>query len=457
MPDLIIILLTLLIGTSLGAFLGIVIQRKLNKSQLLIHESNIRTDFSNKYREKELENEKFKSQINYYTSSLEASKEDLKRYFEMNNELLKENEKLKTQERINNQHFTEKIALLTEAKDSLKKDFELLANKIFEEKSTKFKETNQENITNLLNPMKIQLEEFKNRINQVYDSENKDRASLRSEIINLRSLNESLNKEAQNLTNALKRDPKKQGNWGEMKLERVLEDSGLDKNIEYFTQAHYVDNDNKNKYPDVVIKLPEERDIIIDSKMSLTAYERFTSATNEIEKEQALKEHLSSVKKHVTELAAKEYHKLNGINTVSHVLMFIPIESAYLLALENDNQIFIDAMDKNVMVVGPSTLMYVLRTIKQIWRSEYQTRNVLEIAEEGGKMYDKLCMFVNDLEKIGKNISDLSSNYETSMKKLSTGNGNLINKAEKMKALGAKAKKQLTLTSKNEEIDTSEN
>ena len=236
-------------------------------------------------------------------------------------------------------------------------------------------------------------------------------------------------------------------------LERVLEDSGLDKNIEYFTQAHYTDLENNNRYPDVVIKLPEERDIIVDAKTSLTAYERFVSSETDSQKDVALKEHLTSIKKHISELSIKEYQKLDGINTVSHVLMFIPIESAYLLALENDNQMFVEAMDKDVMIVGPSTLIYVLRMIKQIWRSEYQTRNVLEIAEEGGKMYDKLCGFVLDLEKIGKNISDLTKSYELSMNKLNTGTGHLIGRAEKMKELGAKAKKQLTISSVDKDND----
>ena len=464
MQDQITNIIILIIGAGFGAFISSLIQKKLNKSHLIIAEAKLKSqlqqdyelklsEINNKLRDLELQNEKLKSDAGYLTSALQAKKEDIEKLQEHKNELSTENATLKTQTEANTKHFAEKIALLTEAKDSLKKDFELLANKIFEEKSSKFKETNQENISHLLNPMKTQLEEFRKRIDQVYDSENKDRASLKSEIINLRSLNETLNKEAKNLTNALKRDPKKQGNWGEMKLERVLEDSGLDKNIEYFTQSHYVDNENRNKYPDVVIKLPEERDIIVDAKTSLTAYEKFTSSTSDIEKEQALKEHLLSVKKHANELSLKEYQKLDGINTISHVLMFIPVESAYLLALENDNQIFIDAMDKNVMIVGPSTLIYVLRTIKQIWRSEYQTKNVLEIAEEGGKMYDKLCLFVKDLDKIGKNISDISNNYDTAMKKLATGGGNLIRRAEKMRNLGAKANKQLTISSKDDELD----
>ncbi len=427
MENLSMSLIMLIIGAIIGAVSYAFVHGKFNKFQANLTEIKIKNEVQKEYEQKI---------------------EDI-------NNLLQEKEleinSLKTREETNNKHFNEKINLLTETKDALKKDFELLANKIFEEKSSRFKEANQESISNLLNPMKLQLEEFRKRVDQVYDSENKDRASLKSEIMNLRTLNETLNQEAKNLTNALKRDPKKQGNWGEMKLERVLEDSGLDKNIEYFTQAHYVDKENNNRYPDVVIKLPEERDIVVDAKTSLTAYERFSSATSETEKEQALKEHLLSVKKHANELSAKEYQKLDGINTISHVLMFLPIESAYLLALENDNQIFTDAMDKNVMIVGPSTLIYVLQMIKQIWRSEYQTRNVLEIAEEGGKMYDKLCGFVEDLEKVGKNIIDLTNNYNASMKKLATGRGNLIRKAEQMKVLGAKAKKQLTITSKEDE------
>lgn len=462
MPNIILNLIIFFVGLAIGAILTAIIYKKISKSQAFLLEAKLKHELqqeqeiklsalNNLLREKELDYEKTKGEAHYLSTSFASQKEEINQLFKTNNELSTENTTLKTQDAANTKHFAEKIALLTEAKDTLKRDFELLANKIFEEKSSKFKESNHENISNLLTPMKTQLEEFRKRIDQVYDNENKDRASLISEIINLRSLNETLNIEAKNLTNALKRDPKKQGNWGEMKLERVLEDSGLDKNIEYYTQAHYLDDANKSKYPDVVIKLPEERDIIVDAKTSLTAYERFVSSSTEAEKEQALKDHLTSVRKHANELSLKEYQKLEEINTVSHVLMFIPVESAYLLALENDNQIFIEALDKNVMIVGPSTLIYVLRTIKQIWRSEYQTRNVLEIAEEGGKMYDKLCNFVTDLERVGKNISDLTNSFNSTMNKLNSGNGNLIKRAEKMRELGAKAKKQLTISSKDEE------
>lgn len=456
MQNVIFSLILLVIGIATGLF----IQRLKSNSQLSLLEIKLKeeqkqehelklAEVNNQLRSRELEAEGFKKDIQHFSTL----KGDLAKLQQQANTLLEENAVLRTKETENRRHYEEKLVILTDAKESLKKDFELLANKIFEDKSTKFKETNQENISHLLNPMKTQLEEFRKRVDQVYDSENKDRASLKSEIMSLRTLNETLNKEAMNLTNALKRDPKKQGNWGEMKLERVLEDSGLDKNIEYFTQAHYTDVENNNRYPDVVIKLPEERDIIVDAKTSLTAYERFVSSETDSQKDVALKEHLASIKKHVSELSIKEYQKLDGINTISHVLMFIPIESAYLLALENDNQMFVEAMDKDVMIVGPSTLIYVLRMIKQIWRSEYQTRNVLEIAEQGGKMYDKLCGFVLDLEKVGKNISDLTKSYELSMNKLNTGTGHLIGRAEKMKELGAKAKKQLTISSVDKDND----
>lgn len=453
MQNLIFNLILLVIGVATGLFIQKLISRsrlpllenKLKEEQRQENEAKL-SELNNQLRDKELEAEGMKKDIEH----LNRKKKESELLQEQTNLLIKENAILKTRETENRKHFEEKLTLLADTRDALKKDFELLANRIFDDKSSKFKESNQENISHLLNPMKTQLEEFRKRVDQVYDSENKDRASLRSELLNLRTLNETLNKEAKNLTNALKRDPKKQGNWGEMKLERVLEDSGLDKNIEYFTQAHYTDVENNSRYPDVVIKLPEERDIIIDAKTSLTAYERFTSSETDSDKESALKAHLASVKKHVGDLAGKAYQNLEGINTVSHVLMFIPIESAYLLALENDNQIFVEAIDKNIMIVGPSTLIYVLRMIKQIWRSEYQTRNVLEIAEEGGKMYDKLCGFIVDLEKIDKNISDLKSNYDASMNKLSTGRGNLIRRAEIMKDLGAKAKKQLTIRSEEE-------
>lgn len=500
MQDMIINLVILLIGAAIGGIVIAFVLRKLSKSQASLQETRIKNELqlendkhiAEKTRQinergieievlkSKLENEQkaneelkvlkenyssavedkaklstqnseFKKAIEEKNAYIEELRQEIRDLQKSKSSLSEEKATLLTKAEENKKAFEEKLAILTEAKENLKRDFEVLANKIFEEKTTKFKETNQESITNLLNPMKSQLEEFRKRIDQVYDSENKDRASLKTEILNLRSLNETLNKEAKNLTNALKRDPKKQGNWGEMRLERVLEDSGLTKNIEYFTQSHYIDKENNSKYPDVVIKLPEDRDIVVDAKTSLTAYEKFNSSDNSTEKERALKEHLLSVKKHANELSAKEYQKLDGINTISHVLMFIPIESAYLLALENDNQIFTEAMDKNVMIVGPSTLIYVLQMIKQIWRSEYQTKNVIQIAEEGGKMYDKFCNFIIDLEKVGKNIEDLASNYNSSMNKLTSGRGNLVKRAEKMKLLGAKANKQLTIISQDEE------
>ncbi|OQY40308.1 MAG: hypothetical protein B6226_00140 [Candidatus Cloacimonetes bacterium 4572_65] len=367
--------------------------------------------------------------------------------------LLEENIFLKTKLEESERNASEKLTLLQEARDSMKKDFEVLANRIFEDRSSKFREVNQESLTNLLNPVKIQIEDFRKRIESVYDNENRDRASLKTEILSLQKLNATLNQEAVNLTRALKGDPKKQGNWGEMKLERILEESQLKKGLEYLTQAYYKDEEGKRNYPDVVIKLPESKDIVIDAKMSLVAYERFVSEENPKERENSLKAHILSVRQHVKELAAKRYDTLKGINTISHVLMFIPIESAYLLALEKDNQLFLDAMNKNIMIVGPSTLMYVLRTIKQIWKSEYQTLNVIKIAEEGGKMYDKFVGFVDNMEKIDANITALTKTYNSAMTQLKTGSGNLVKRAHDLRKLGINTKKELTI--REEELENS--
>ncbi len=337
----------------------------------------------------------------------------------------------------------EQKAELEKLQEKFTKEFENLANKIFEEKSKKFTEQNKTQIDDLLKPLGEKIKDFEKKVTDVYNDENKERATLKGEIIKLFDLNQQMAKEANNLTKALKGDTKTQGNWGEYILETILGKSGLRKDHEYHTQQSMTAEEGNRVLPDVVIHLPEEKQLIIDSKVSLVAYERYCSAENEEEKAAALKEHVASLKKHIRDLSEKNYQKLYQLNTLDFVLLFMPIEPAFATAIQADAELFNDAFTKNIVIVSPSTLLATLRTVANIWRQENQNRNAQEIARLGGSMIDKLTGFIDDLIDVGKKMDGAKSTYEDAMKKLHTGRGNVISTAEKMKSLGAKADKPL--------------
>lgn len=339
----------------------------------------------------------------------------------------------------------EKMALLEQAEKKMMDAFENLSNKILEEKSKKFTEQNKTNIGEVLNPLREQLGDFRKKIEDVYDKETKDRLSLYHEITNLKSLNEQMSKDAINLTKALKGDSKKRGDWGEVILERVLEDSGLKNGREYEVQGSYRDESGKLFYPDVVVHLPNKRDVIIDSKISLNAYERYYSATDGQDKDAALKEHLASVRKHVSDLKGKNYDELVGVNSLDMVLMFVAIEPALMLAFEHDSSLFQDAFNSGIFLVSPSTLTMNLQVIQNMWRYEYQNQNAQEIAKQAGNMYDKFAGFVDALEDVGDKIAKAQSAYDTAHNRLIDGKGNLISRAETIRKLGdLKTNKQLS-------------
>lgn len=339
----------------------------------------------------------------------------------------------------------EKLLLLGQAEKKMTDAFENLSNKILEEKSKKFTEQNKINIGEVLNPLREQLGDFRKKIEDVYDKETKDRLSLFHEITNLRSLNEQMSKDAINLTNALKGESKTRGNWGEVILERVLEESGLQNGREYEVQGSYRDEAGKLFYPDVIVHLPNKRDIVIDSKISLNAYERYYSAIDEQDKATALKEHIASVRKHVSDLKGKDYDELVGVNSLDIVLMFVAIEPALMLASENDDSLFQDAFDNRIFLVSPSTLNLSLKVIQNMWRYENQNKNVQEIARQAGAMYDKFAGFVEALEDIGDKIGKAQSAYDTAHNRLVDGKGNLVSRAEAIRKLGdLKTNKQLS-------------
>jgi DNA recombination protein RmuC len=329
----------------------------------------------------------------------------------------------------------EKIELLESSEQRLTTQFENTANKIFKEKTGEFSDQNKTSLDALLTPLKEQIGSFSKQVTDVYTAEAKERHALKQEVTSLKALNEHMSKEANALTKALKGDNKKQGTWGEVVLERVLQESGLRKGHEYDTQMHLKDSEGAAFKPDVVVHLPGDKDVVIDSKMALTAYERFYNADDDVFRQQALKEHVSAIKTHINGLSSKNYQDLLGIKTLDYVLMFIPVEPAFNAAMEQDSGLVQLALEKNIMLVSPTNLMVALKTINNMWRVEYQNQNAQDIAKNAGAIYDKLVGFVEDMNKLGTHLQRADKSYGDAMKKLSTGSGNLIRRAEQMKAL----------------------
>jgi DNA recombination protein RmuC len=330
-----------------------------------------------------------------------------------------------------------------ETEERLTKEFENLAHKILDLNSEKFKKQNKEQIDTLLNPLSEQIEKFKKKVEDTNEKGVERNTMLMQKINSLESLNNKLSQDALNLTNALKGDSKTQGDWGENRLELLLEKSGLSNGVHFSTQGGYKDDEGKLKKPDFIIYLPDNKHLIIDSKVSLTAYVDYYNAEDDITEQQAIKRHLDSIKRHYMELSDKDYPNLYGINAPDHVLMFIPNEPALMLALNEDKNLYINALEKNIVLVSASTLLATLSTVASIWKQEDQKRNALEIAKEGGLLYDKFEGFVQDLIKVGKSLKSSKDSYEDAMNKLTDGRGNIIKKIENLKDLGAKTKKSL--------------
>jgi DNA recombination protein RmuC len=372
---------------------------------------------------------------------LQNTETELKQYQQLLSTAKTKNAELQTRNAEQEKSAYEKLKLLQDAEIQLKTQFENLAGKIFEDRSKQFSEQNKTSLDHIVTPLREQLGEFKQRIETVYDNENKDRITLREEIVSLRRDTAKMNQEALNLTRALKGDKKTQGNWGEMILEKVLERSGLRKGIEYDTQGGFRDGDNRLFKPDVIIHLPDKKDVIIDSKVSLLAYERYCSADDDQERIIAIRQHTSAVREHIKDLSDKDYSGLHGIKSLDFVLLFIPIEAAFVAAFQADERLFTDAFEHKIIVVTPTTLLATLRTIENIWRYERQNENARAIAEKAGAVYDKICGFVEELDKLGKQLSTVHSTYDGVMNKLTHGNGNLIRQASSFVDLGVKVKK----------------
>ncbi|MCK9491160.1 MAG: DNA recombination protein RmuC [Sulfurimonas sp.] len=371
-----------------------------------------------------------------YISTLQAKNDLRMRYAILNN---KYDENIKS-------HY-EKIEMLQSAKEELSKEFRLLANEIFETKSKSFNHTHKEHFEMLLRPFREQIANFSNQSKEQFTYETKERHLLKDELVRLKEMNAQLSQDALNLTSALKGENKTQGNWGEIILARILEESGLREGIEYKTQVSLKSDEGRSYRPDVVIHMPQKRDIIIDSKVSLVAYERFIKESDEKLKSLALREHLSSINTHIKELSAKKYDALEGVNTLDFTLLFMPIEGAFHLALDGDGEFFKRAYDSNILVVSPSTLLVTLRTIEHIWRTKNQEDHAQKIVSEAEAMYEKLVLFVDEMLKVKEHLVKAQDSYDISMKRLKSGKGNIIKRAENLVELGLKPKKELSIIS----------
>ncbi len=428
MNDNLLLIFAIIIALFIGLYMGKSLFKANSKSDKASLEEKINgllqqiEQFKNQVNQTVLERETIRSEKESFAIQLSKKETDFENLWERHNEQ------------------KEEVKMLQE---KFTKEFENLANKILEEKTAKFTEQNKENLKNILTPLQDKIQLFEKKVEDTHKESIDYHAALRQQILGLREMNAQMSKETLNLTKALKGDSKMQGNWGELILERVLEKSGLEKGREYEVQQSFITDDGNRVFPDVVINLPDGKKMIVDSKVTLTAYERYINEEDETEKGQHLKEHVLAIKRHVDQLGSKNYHDLYKMESPDFVLLFIPIESAFALALNEDTSLYNKAFEKNIVIVTPSTLLATLRTIDSMWTNQKQQENALEIARQAGALYDKFEGFVSDLVKIGKKMDEAKIEYQGAMNKLVDGKGNLVNSVEKLKKMGAKAKKSL--------------
>ncbi|WP_111683946.1 DNA recombination protein RmuC [Winogradskyella tangerina] len=427
MNDNLILILAILISAAIGAYLGMLFSKLKNKGE----ESML------KERQSQLGHTI--NELKESVSKIEGEREAIRREKELlNTELTRRNAEYENLQQEN----LKRDEALAKQQEQLRKDFELMASKILDEKSQKFTLQNKENIKSILNPLEEKIKTFEKKVEDTQKESISMHSALKEQLRGLKDLNQQMAKEATNLTKALKGDSKTQGNWGELVLERVLEKSGLEKDREYFVQQSFQLEDGSRVMPDVVLHLPDAKKMIIDSKVSLTDYERLVHAEDD-ERDVYLKAHVNSIKKHVDQLSAKNYQDLYDIESPDFVLMFIPIEPAFAVAINEDNSLYNKAFEQNIVIVTPSTLLATLRTIDTMWNNEKQQQNAIEIAKQAGALYDKFEGLVSDLTGVGKKIDAAKNDYSAAMNKLVEGKGNLISRVEKIKKMGAKAKKAL--------------
>ncbi len=423
----IILFTAIIVSAGIGAFIGLKFAQLKSKSDKSTLE------------ERQLQLNNTIGELKQTIEKIETDREAIRQEKEfLNTELSRRNTEFENLQQQNLKRDEE----LVKQQEQLRKDFELMASKILDEKSEKFTLQNKENIKNILNPLEEKIKTFEKKVEDTQKESISMHSALKEQLLGLKDLNQQMAKEATNLTKALKGDSKTQGNWGELVLERVLEKSGLEKDREYFVQQNFKREDGSRVMPDVVLHLPDSKKMIIDSKVSLTDYERMVNADDE-ERTLFLKAHVNSIKKHVDQLSAKNYQDLYDIESPDFVLMFIPIEPAFAVAINEDNTLYNKAFEQNIVIVTPSTLLATLRTIDTMWNNEKQQQNAIEIARQAGALYDKFEGLVSDLTGVGKKIDAAKNDYSSAMNKLVDGKGNLISRVEKIKKMGAKAKKSL--------------
>lgn len=407
-------------------------QLQLEKSRLEERLSALAREKENQAAEAQRQRQELQAELQTERQRSTAAREEIARLLAVNTGF---EEKLQTQK-------TELEAL----QKKFTTEFENIANKLLEEKSQKFTEQNRSNLDIILNPLKEKIREFEEKVDKAYKTENEERVTLKTEIKNLIELNKQISEEANNLAQALKGDNKMQGNWGEVILEKIMERSGLEKDREYRTQFSTVNEEGKRIQPDVVVMLPDNKHIIIDAKVSLVAYEQWVNADDETNREKFKRAHIDSVRSHIKLLGEKNYTRAQDINAPDFVLLFIPIEASFSAAVQADQELFTFAWERKIVIVSPSTLLATLKTIASLWKQEYQNRNAMEIARQGGDLYDKFVGFVEDLIAVGNKMKDSQKAYEAAMNKLVEGKGNIVRRTEELKKLGAKASKSLPPT-----------
>lgn len=406
----------------------------LVKSQLAINNSN--QVFNLQLSQVRQQNQTLINEVNQLDTELNQYRQQNIEQFATISEL-----KTRLEETRNAAH--ERQTILEQSEQRLTTQFENLANRIFEHSGKKIEQQNKQSLNFLLSPLKEQLDSFKKQVQDSFGEEAKERHTLTHEIRNLQQLNQQMAKEATNLTNALKGNNKVQGNWGEFILSQILDNSGLRLGYEYDTQVNLTNENNQRLQPDVIVHLPQGGDVVIDSKVTLVAYERYFNNDEEIVKTKALSDHLTAVRNHLKQLSQKDYHKLIGINSLDYILMFIPVEPAFLCAIDSDPSLINDALKNNIMIVSPTTLLVALRTIHNLWRYEHQNRNAELIADKASKLYDKVRGFVEDMENLGSTLDKAQQTYQNSLNKLSKGRGNIIGQIERFRELGVEVKKPI--------------
>ncbi|MGQ9798879.1 MAG: DNA recombination protein RmuC [Ignavibacterium sp.] len=445
-------ILFFVIGLAVGFVIAFLFLK--SKKTISLEEAN---KLNEQINELKIEAGKFSERIRILEADKIALQLDLKNEREKSEKLTSENSSLKSDYINLQQKLSEQKSEIEELQQKFTKEFENLANRIFDEKGKKFTEQNKEKLSEILNPLKEKISEFEKKVEETSKESIKGHSSLKEQLEMLRQMNQQITQEAKNLTEALKGQTKTQGNWGEFILESILEKSGLVKGREYSVQESLTTESGKRFQPDVIINLPENKSIVIDSKVSLIAYERYISAEDENERAKALRDHILSIRSHLKSLSSKNYQSLYNLNSLDFVLMFMPIEPAFALAVQNDANLFNDAFEMNIVIVSPSTLLATLRTIASIWRQENQNRNALEIAKQAGALYDKFVNFYNDLLDVGKKLDAAKDSYEEAMRKVHDGRGNLIAGVERMKQLGAKASKSIPPAALNRALNDEDN